>query len=88
LRHVLGATPDDVIANSPLTNRYTDGLVGPLIIHAPEEAEVQQSYDFDQVVLIQDWYHDLSAALLPDYLSSGNENAEPVPDSGLIQGTN
>ena len=62
--------------------------MGPLIVHAPEEAEVQQSYDFDQVVLIQDWYHDLSAALLPTYLSSGNENAEPIPDSGLIQGTN
>ena len=45
-------------------------------------------YDFDQVVLLQDYYHDLSTALLPGYLTSGNENAEPLPDNGLIQGTN
>ena len=65
-----------------------DGPVGPLIIHAPEEIEMQKNYDFDQVVFIQDWYHDYSQALLPAYLASGNENSEPVPDNGLIQGTN
>ena len=68
--------------------QYTDGLVGPLIVHAPEEKQAQQSYDYDQVVLLQDWYHDFSQTLLPGYLASGNENVEPVPDSGLIQGTN
>lgn len=65
-----------------------DGPVGPLIIHAPEEVDLQKQYDVDQVVLLQDWYHDFSEALTPAYLASGNENAEPVPDSGLIQGTN
>jgi FtsP/CotA-like multicopper oxidase with cupredoxin domain len=74
--------------HSHTSTQYTDGLVGPLIIHAPEEASVRQAYDFDQVVLLSDWYHDLSAALLPGYLASGNENLEPVPDNGLIQGTN
>jgi FtsP/CotA-like multicopper oxidase with cupredoxin domain len=33
-------------------------------------------------------YHDYSEALLPGYLASGSENGEPVPDNGLIQGTN
>jgi len=68
--------------------QYSDGLVGPLIIHAPEEKTAQQEYDVDQVVLLSDWYHDLSAALLPAYLAPDNENNEPVPDNGLIQGTN
>jgi len=68
--------------------QYTDGLVGPLIVHSPEESKIQESYDYDQVILLQDWYHDASSDLLPGYLASGNENAEPIPDSGLIQGTN
>lgn len=74
--------------HSHSSSQYTDGLVGPFIIHSPDEAKVRHMYDIDQVILIQDWYHDLSAALMPDYLSSGNENAEPIPDNGLIQGTN
>jgi len=57
-------------------------------VHAPEESKARESYDYDQIILIQDWYHDFSQALLPGYLASGNENVEPVPDSGLIQGTN
>lgn len=68
--------------------QYNDGLVGPFIVHAPEEAAIQKSYDFDQVILLQDWYHDFSTGLLDEYLASGNENAEPIPDNGLIQGTN
>jgi len=70
------------------STQNTDGILGPLIIHAPEEKQAQAGYDYDQVILIQDWYHDLSLALLPGYLASGNENNEPVPDGGLIQGTN
>ncbi|KAF2669115.1 hypothetical protein BT63DRAFT_401225 [Microthyrium microscopicum] len=71
------------------STQYIDGLVGPLIVHSPEEVQLQkQYYDFDQVILVQDWYHGLSAGLLDGFLASGNENAEPVPDNGLIQGTN
>ena len=62
-----------------------DGPVGPMIIHSPDEVKMQKYYDVDQVVLIQDWYHDYSQALLPGYLASGSENGEPVPDNGLIQ---
>jgi FtsP/CotA-like multicopper oxidase with cupredoxin domain len=74
--------------HSHYSTQYSDGLVGPFIVHAPEEKQARESYDYDQIILLQDWYHDLSAALLPTYLASGNENVEPVPDNGLIQGTN
>ena len=70
------------------STQYTDGLVAPFIVHSPAEAALQKDYDYDQIILLQDWYHDLSTALLPAYFASGNENAEPVPDNGLIQGTN
>lgn len=73
--------------HSHFSTQYTDGLVGPLVIHAPEEKTAQKDYDFDQIILLTDWYHDLSAALLPTYLAPGAENNEPVPDNGLIQGT-
>jgi FtsP/CotA-like multicopper oxidase with cupredoxin domain len=68
--------------------QLVDGISGPLIVHAQEEAQNRQQYDFDQVIMLQDWYHELASALIPQYLSSGNENAEPVPDNGLIQGQN
>jgi FtsP/CotA-like multicopper oxidase with cupredoxin domain len=71
-----------------VATQYVDGIVGPLIIHAPEEVQTQAQYDYDQVILVQDWYHDLTSALVEGYLASGNENVEPVPDNGLIQGEN
>ncbi|CZR51745.1 related to laccase precursor [Phialocephala subalpina] len=74
--------------HSHVSSQYTDGLVGPFVVHSPSEAAVRSNYDYDQVILLQDWYHDLSSDLMPAYLASGNENAEPLPDNGLIQGTN
>ncbi|OBT81539.1 hypothetical protein VE02_09799 [Pseudogymnoascus sp. 03VT05] len=73
--------------HSHYSTQYTDGMVGPLIIHAPEEAEVRKLYDHDEVIMLQDWYHDESKDLLPAYLALGNENKEPTPDNALIQGT-
>ncbi|KAB5522029.1 Cupredoxin [Coniochaeta sp. 2T2.1] len=65
-----------------------DGLVGPLVIHARDEPETQPIlYASDRVVLVQDWYHDLSAGLLREKLSPGYEGA-PVPDGALINGLN
>lgn len=74
--------------HSHKSTQYLDGLLGPFIIHAPEEAQYRQGYDYDQVVILQDYYHNMSEVYLPTYLGSGNENAEPVPDNGLISGTN
>ncbi|KAF2089185.1 multicopper oxidase [Saccharata proteae CBS 121410] len=67
----------------------SDGLAGPLIVHAKNERDLQKlEYASDQVVMIQDYYHDLTSALLPWYLASDRENEEPVPDGGLINGRN
>lgn len=69
-----------------MSTQYADGVLGPLVIHAPEEAETRKLYDRDQVVLIQDWYHDFSTVNLQKYLAPDNENTEPIPDNGLING--
>lgn len=67
----------------------SDGLFGPLVIHSKDEQQLQQlEYASDQVVMVQDYYHDLTSALMPHYLAPDNENAEPVPDGGLINGMN
>ncbi|KAK4555094.1 hypothetical protein LTR86_007860 [Recurvomyces mirabilis] len=67
----------------------SDGMHGPLIIHSRKEKELQQiKYDSDRVVMLSDHYHDLSSALLWQYLKPDMENTEPVPESGLINGRN
>ncbi|KAH8902464.1 multicopper like protein [Coniochaeta sp. PMI_546] len=68
--------------------QYLDGILGPLIVHAPEETDARKLYDQERVILIQDWYHDFSAVNLGKYLVPDNENSEPVPDNGLINGFN
>ena len=67
----------------------SDGMHGPLIIHSRDERKLQKlPYDTDRVILLSDHYHDLSSALLWQYLMPDMENAEPVPESGLINGKN
>jgi FtsP/CotA-like multicopper oxidase with cupredoxin domain len=66
----------------------SDGLVGPLIVHARDEKKLQKlSYDSDRVVLLQDHYHDLSSGLLVTNLQPGSEGS-PIPDGCLINGLN
>ena len=65
----------------------SDGLHGPLIIHGRREKELQQlSYATDRIILLSDHYHDLSSALLWQYLKPDMENSEPVPVGALING--
>ncbi|CAK4032619.1 related to iron transport multicopper oxidase fio1 precursor [Lecanosticta acicola] len=65
----------------------SDGLHGPLIIYSRDEQRLQHiPYDTDRVILLSDHYHDLSSALLWQYLKPDMENTEPVPYSGLING--
>ncbi|GAB1726235.1 hypothetical protein NU195Hw_g5321t1 [Hortaea werneckii] len=65
----------------------SDGMYGPLIIHGRKEDELRRiKYDTDRVVMLSDHYHDLSSALLWQYLKPDMENAEPVPQSGLVNG--
>ncbi|KAG9186965.1 hypothetical protein G6011_10073 [Alternaria panax] len=78
--------------HSHVSMQASDGLVGPLIIHArdgEEKGELQRvPYEQDRVVLLSDYYYDLSSDLLMQYLSPGSENDEPVPPSALINGRN
>ncbi|MCJ1379848.1 hypothetical protein MMC17_002951 [Xylographa soralifera] len=69
--------------------QVADGLYGPLIVHSRLEHQLQKiRYDSDRVIMVQDYYHDLSGALLLKYLEPDRENAEPVPDGALINGKN
>ena len=79
--------------HSHVSMQASDGLVGPLIIHARgsdrEKGEFQKMpYGQDRVVLLSDHYYDLSSSLLSQYLAPGSENDEPVPPSALINGRN
>jgi FtsP/CotA-like multicopper oxidase with cupredoxin domain len=68
--------------------QHLDGLVGPLIVHSRSEKNPQQvPYASDRVILLQDWYYDLSAGLLFDSLSPGSESS-PIPNGALINGQN
>jgi FtsP/CotA-like multicopper oxidase with cupredoxin domain len=66
----------------------SDGLYGPLIIHSKDEKRSQQiPYATDRVVMLQDYYHDLSSGLLVAALEPGSEQS-PIPNGALINGLN
>ncbi|VEU21065.1 DEKNAAC102003 [Brettanomyces naardenensis] len=66
--------------------QYADGVFGPLVLHSPDEDSKLDYYDTDRVLVINDYYHDDASTYLSDYLAPGNENSEPIPDDGLIDG--
>ncbi|KAK1633952.1 multicopper oxidase [Colletotrichum phormii] len=70
------------------SNQASDGLFGPLVIHPRDNQAARDQYSTDRVVTISDHYHNTSAELLMDYLQPDQENDEPVPSSGLINGRN
>jgi FtsP/CotA-like multicopper oxidase with cupredoxin domain len=75
--------------HSHMAMQASDGLVGPIVIHAKggDEKNLQKvPYGEDRVVLVSDHYYDPSSTLLMQYLAPGNENDEPVPQSALING--
>ena len=66
-----------------------DGLAGPIVIHSKDEHNLQKlTYDSDRVVLVQDYYHDASSALLEKYMRPGSGKDSPLPDNILINGKN
>jgi FtsP/CotA-like multicopper oxidase with cupredoxin domain len=66
--------------------QMADGLLGPLVIHSRNERDYQKiPYATDRVVLLQDYYHELSHGLLKSSLEPGSETA-PIPDAALING--
>ncbi|KAF2110063.1 putative multicopper oxidase, type 1 [Lophiotrema nucula] len=75
--------------HSHMSVQASDGLYGPIVIHAKNEKELQKvPYEEDRVVMVSDHYYDLSSSLMMQYLAPDNENSEPVPPSALIDGRN
>jgi FtsP/CotA-like multicopper oxidase with cupredoxin domain len=65
----------------------SDGLLGPMVVHSRKEKDLQTlEYSSDRVIMVQDHYHNLTSELLMEYLAPDQENNEPVPDNGLING--
>lgn len=66
----------------------SDGLLGPVVVHAKHERTMLQEldYDSDRIIMVQDHYHNLTSELLMEYLQPDMENDEPVPDNALING--
>jgi FtsP/CotA-like multicopper oxidase with cupredoxin domain len=65
-----------------------DGLYGPIVVHSKDEKKLQKiSYATDRVVMLQDYYHDLSSGLLIESLKPGSESS-PIPNGALINGLN
>lgn len=75
--------------HSHYSTQYADGVLGPVVIHSQKEHDlIGDQYDEEVVVLMQDHYHDTADSYLEEYLAPENENDEPTPDNGLIQGSN
>lgn len=74
--------------HSHYSTQYVEGFAGPFIVHSKEEDELMDQYDEDVVIFLSDLYHDSSFDLLDKYIAPHVENQEPIPDTGLIQGTN
>ncbi|KAK9778464.1 putative Iron transport multicopper oxidase FET3 [Seiridium cardinale] len=68
-----------------------DGLYGGFVIHEPQLGDASdgprpETYDRDVLLLVGDWFHRSSDAVLDWYTSPGAFGNEPVPDSLLING--
>jgi FtsP/CotA-like multicopper oxidase with cupredoxin domain len=59
------------------------------VVHSPDEDKLyKDQYDEEWVVYLGDYYHDSADDLLKRYLAPNVDNQEPIPDSGLLQGSN
>ncbi|GAA5905480.1 hypothetical protein JCM8208_004293 [Rhodotorula glutinis] len=69
---------------------YADGIVGPLVVHPPRDPLVRgRDFDIDQVIMLNDWYHDSADFLVDSLLSPQGLNGTflaPSPNSQLING--
>ncbi|ORY04981.1 hypothetical protein K493DRAFT_333685 [Basidiobolus meristosporus CBS 931.73] len=71
--------------HSHFQGQYVDGLRAPVVLRPPKEV---YTYDHEYIVSLVDWYHQEHSVLLANYLSVYNPSgAEPVPDAGLINGS-
>ncbi|KAF3910182.1 Laccase-2 [Orbilia brochopaga] len=58
--------------------QYTDGVVGPIIIHGPSSGD----YDEEYLLMLTDWYHKDAFGLFYSEVFGG----PPAPDSKLLNG--
>ncbi|GAA5874036.1 hypothetical protein JCM3774_001590 [Rhodotorula dairenensis] len=69
---------------------YADGISGPIIVHSWQDPLVRgRDFDIDQIIFLQDWYHDESDVIVDALLSPAGYNqtfVAPSPQSGLING--
>ncbi|KAA1094152.1 sphingosine N-acyltransferase lac1 [Puccinia graminis f. sp. tritici] len=71
-------------------NFNSDGIAGPMIVHSVNDP-LKRGVDFHQdiILLINDWYHDMSQSVLQQLLSPtgyNNSLAAPSPNSALVNG--
>ncbi|GAA6020611.1 hypothetical protein JCM8202_006323 [Rhodotorula sphaerocarpa] len=69
---------------------YIDGISGPVIVHSPRDPLKRgRDFDLEQIIFLQDWYHDMSDTIVDALLSPQGSNhtfIAPSPKSGLING--
>ncbi|AET38913.1 ferroxidase FET3 Ecym_3427 [Eremothecium cymbalariae DBVPG len=71
--------------HSHTPGHYQDGMKGLFII---EEDEFPYEYDKEVTIQLSEWYHELSANIMPRFLNLYNPTgAEPIPQSLLINNT-
>ncbi|PLW46972.1 hypothetical protein PCANC_06515 [Puccinia coronata f. sp. avenae] len=67
-----------------------DGISGPLIIHSLRDPLVRgRDFDHDQILFMNDWYHDPSTTITRKLLSTEGYNgtlAAPSPNTALLNG--
>ncbi|KAJ3378274.1 hypothetical protein HDU84_007702 [Entophlyctis sp. JEL0112] len=68
-------------------SQYMDGLRGPMIISNPANP-LEATYTNDVTVMLEDWYHQQSVVMAPQYMNiaTNPSGIEPVFDSGLVNG--
>ncbi|PLW04404.1 hypothetical protein PCASD_25259 [Puccinia coronata f. sp. avenae] len=71
-------------------NFNADGIAGPMIVHSVNDP-LKRGVDFDQdiILLVNDWYHEMSQSVLQQLLSPtgyNNSFAAPSPNSALVNG--
>ncbi|KAF9516441.1 multicopper oxidase [Hydnum rufescens UP504] len=76
--------------HSHMGNTMADGLLGPLIIHSPNDPNVRgRDYESERIIILGDWMHDMSDVIIADLLTVDgyrNSTGAPVPDALLING--
>ncbi|CAG8838531.1 20899_t:CDS:2, partial [Gigaspora margarita] len=73
--------------HSHARSQYMDGIIGPLIVHDPNDPYAKD-YDEEITVILQDWYHTDSKILFANFLTPESHGIDPSPDNGLINGKN